>query len=185
MLYKRSAPAYLLAASLAAWSVACGPQIAGAQTPQAGAFDLVTPGDLKAWNRPGAPPAQAWIPRDLSSSADATSCHSSTAAGASDGPTIDILQPALGKPLNDPIDISVAFIKHGDDAIVPAAFRVCYVTMFATVDITKRVTDHAPVTPQGLNVTGARLPSGHHHLFLLIADQSGHVGRRDVIVDIR
>lgn len=153
------------------------------QAPQARAFDLVTSSELRVWSRPG----QTWTPRDLlsSGSSGSTSCHSTTPASAPDGPGIDILRPALGKPLNDPIDISVAFVKHGDAAIVPAAFRVCYVTMFATVDITKRVTDRAPVTQQGLNVTGARLPSGHHHLFLLIADQSGHVGRRDVIVDIR
>jgi hypothetical protein len=187
MLHKRSTPARLLVASLAAWSVVSAPRIAGAQAPQAAAFDLVTTGEIRTWNKPGAAPPRTWAPRGLFSSGSAgpTDCHSSTPANASDGPRIDVLRPALGKPLNDPIDISVAFIRHGDSPIVPAAFRVCYVSLFATVDITKRVTDRAPVTEHGLNVTGARLPSGHHHLFLLIADQSGHVGRRDVIVDIR
>lgn len=182
MLCKRSASTRFLTASLVCCVLAS--QGARAKAPERQVFDLVTAGDLHAWAQPAAR-SQTWQPRGLFSSGGAgpTSCHGA-APPAAGGPRIDILQPALGKPLHDPINISVAFVPANDAPIQPTAFRVCYVAMLATVDITQRVTDHAAVTSQGLRVTGAKLPPGHHHLFMLIADQSGRVGRRDVIFDI-
>jgi hypothetical protein len=41
------------------------------------------------------------------------------------------------------------------------------------------------VSPDGLHVASADLPSGHHHLIMLIGDKGGHVGRREATFDIK
>ena len=54
-------------------------------------------------------------------------------------------------------------LPAGTAAIRPETFRVCYMG-FLTMDITQRITDRVAVSPTGIKVTGAQLPSGHHHL---------------------
>jgi hypothetical protein len=62
--------------------------------------------------------------------------------------------------------------------IRPDTFRVCYLGLIA-MDITKRVTDRVAVTAQGIHVTGAKLPSGHHKLLLIVADERGRLARNE------
>jgi hypothetical protein len=52
------------------------------------------------------------------------------------------------------------------------------------MDITKRITDRVTVSEQGLRVTGAQLPRGHHRLLLLIADQRGRLARREASFNV-
>jgi hypothetical protein len=52
------------------------------------------------------------------------------------------------------------------------------------MDITKRITDRVTVSEQGLRVTGAQLPRGHHRLLLLIADQRGRLARREAAFNV-
>ena len=52
------------------------------------------------------------------------------------------------------------------------------------MDITKRITDRVAVSEQGLHVSGAQLPSGHHRLVLLIADERGRLGRREAVFNV-
>jgi hypothetical protein len=84
-----------------------------------------------------------------------------------------------------PLDIELQFVPAATDAAVRSdTFRVCYVG-FLTVDITKRVTDRVTVSPNGVYVSGAQLPHGHHHLIMLISDQDGRIGRRDATLEIQ
>jgi hypothetical protein len=118
---------------------------------------------------------------------DTPTCHSIPTAPvtASDAPQINILAPTLGRPLVSPLDIEVQFVPATSNAAVRAdTFRVCYVG-FLTVDITKRITDRVTVSPNGLHVSGAQLPHGHHHLVMLISDQDGRIGRRHATFDIQ
>jgi hypothetical protein len=118
---------------------------------------------------------------------DTPTCHSIPAASvtASDAPQINILTPTLGRPLVSPLDIDVQFVPATSNAAVRAdTFRVCYVG-FLTVDITKRITDRVIVSPNGLHVSGAQLPHGHHRLIMLISDQDGRIGRRCLTFDIQ
>jgi hypothetical protein len=150
-------------------------------TPQGATFDLFTPAEAVAWNTKGAarPERSIGAPGEVS-------CHSpppaATTAGAN--PQIKILAPTLDKPLNAPIDIEVQFVPAGTAAIRPETFRVCYMG-FLTMDITQRITDRVAVAPTGIKVSGAQLPSGHHHLLMLIADQQGRIGRQEAIFDIK
>jgi hypothetical protein len=176
----------LLRAALGALSFAvllpCFAAIPGA--PQSGTFDLFTPAEAAAWNskKPG---PQRSVERSLGAPGE-VSCHSppAAAATASASPQIKILSPTLDKPLNAPIDIEVQFVPAGTTAIRPETFRVCYVG-FLTMDITQRITERVAVSPTGIKVTGAQLPSGHHHLLMLIADQQGRYARQEVIFDIK
>jgi hypothetical protein len=148
-------------------------------------FDLVTASEVNAWNTVRPKDSAEFSTRELRQEG-VPSCHSipDNSALAEGNPQIKILAPALGKPLIAPIDIDLQFVPAGVTAIRPETFRVCYMG-FLTVDITKRITDRITVSAQGLHVAGAQLPQGHHHLMMLIADQQGHMGRREATFDIQ
>ena len=141
-------------------------------------FDLFTASEVNAWNTVRPKDSTEFSTRELRQ--EGPSCHSipDGTAAAEENPQIKILAPTLGKPLSAPIDIDLQFVPAGTTAIRPETFRVCYMG-FLTVDITKRITDRITVSAQGLHVSGAQLPQGHHHLLMLIADQQGHMGRRE------
>ena len=148
----------------------------------AGAFDLVTQREATAWNAAAPKEPQDFSTHDLREDGGITNCHSASNNDA-DNPRIRVLAPPLGRPLNSPLDIELKFIPTISAPIRPESFRACYVGT-VTMDITKRITDHARVSEHGLRVTGARLPQGQHHLLLLIADQRGRLGRQEVEFDI-
>ena len=82
-----------------------------------------------------------------------------------------------------PIDIELQFVPVGTTHIRPETFRVCYLGLI-TMDITKRITDRVTVSEQGLHVTGAQLPHGHHRLVLLVADQRGRLARQEAVFNV-
>ncbi len=144
---------------------------------------LFSAAEADAWNRRDqAPPAMA--SRELPQPG-VPSCRSTPGSAVRSGadPAINIIAPALGKPLSAPFDIDVQFVPGGP-AIRAETFRVCYVG-FLTIDITARITEHVAVSAQGLHVSGADLPRGQHHLMLLIADVQGHFGIREATFEIR
>jgi hypothetical protein len=147
-----------------------------------GSFDLVTESEASAWN--SAPPGESadFRTRDLSQDNGTPTCRS-TADNDADNPQIKIVAPVLEKPLIAPIDIELKFVPVGSTHIRPETFRVCYLGL-VSMDITKRITDRVTVTEQGLRVTGAQLPHGHHRLVLLIADQRGRLARREAVFNV-
>jgi hypothetical protein len=148
-------------------------------------FDLFTASEVNAWNTVSPKDSREFSARDLGPPG-VLSCHSTpdSTAPPAENPQIKILAPALGKPLSAPIDIDLQFVPAGTTAIRPETFRVCYMG-FLTIDITKRITDRIAVSAQGLHVSGAQLPKGHHHLMMLIADQLGRLGRSEATFDIQ
>jgi hypothetical protein len=163
-------------APIAMAPIASAPKASGA------AFDLVTQHEATAWNTAAPTEPQDFSTHDFREDGGVTNCHSASNNDA-DNPRIRILAPPLGRPLNSPLDIELKFIPTGSAPIRPESFRACYVGS-VTMDITKRITDHATVSEHGLHVTGVRLPQGRHHLLLLIADQRGRLGRQEVQFDI-
>jgi hypothetical protein len=152
------------------------------QTAQA--FALFTDAEVLEWNtaRPHTQPQ--FKSRDLGETDGEPTCHSIPSRTAAGEPQINILAPSLDRPLVAPINIDVQFVPAGSVPIRPETFRVCYIG-FITMDVTTRITDHVAVLSEGLHVTGAQLPRGHHHLVMLIADQQGHLAHRDAIFDIQ
>jgi hypothetical protein len=167
-------------AALAASATAADPP--GGPIAAAHGFDLVTDSEAADWNTPRPQPPADFSTRDLGEEGGLPTCRS-TSNNDADNPQIRILAPALGRPLTAPLDIDVQFVPTASAPIRAETFRVCYVG-FVTMDITKRITDRVTVTEQGLHVSGARLPHGHHHLLMLIADRRGRLGRRDAVIDI-
>lgn len=151
------------------------PQAAAA--PAAGAFDLVTESEAAAWDSAKPQESADFKTRDLSEDNGTPTCRS-TADNDADNPKIKIIAPVLEKPLLNPVEIQLLFIPVGGAHIRPETFRICYLGSVA-MDITKRVTDRATVSEQGMHLSDVRLPHGHHRLLLLIADQRGRLARRE------
>ncbi len=178
----------LSSASIAALSWAllmpCFAAAPGTPSP-GGTFDLFTAAEASAWNTKRPASERGLENRSLTAPGE-VNCHSAPPASATMGsaPQIKILSPSLGQPLNAPVDIDVQFVPAGTTAIRPETFKVCYVG-FLTMDITQRITERVAVSPAGIRVTGAQLPSGHHHLLMLIGDQQGRYGRQDVTIDVK
>ena len=148
----------------------------------AGSFDLVTESEAESWSTVGPKEPTDFKTRDLNEDNGRPTCHS-TANNDADNPQIKIVEPTIEKPLIAPIEIDVKFIQAGSAPIRPETFRVCYVGL-VTMDITKRITDRVTVSTQGLRVTGAQLPHGHHRLLLLVADQRGRLARREAVFNV-
>ena len=171
---------FILAAGLAGLSIA----VETAAPPQSAdaSFELVTEGEAQAWNSTRAKETTDFSTRDLSQDNGTPTCRSA-ADNDADNPKIKIIAPVLEKPLIAPVDIELLFVPVGSAHIRPETFRVCYLGL-VTMDITKRITDHVTVSEQGLHVTGAQLPRGHHRLLLLIADQRGRLARREAAFNV-
>jgi hypothetical protein len=145
-------------------------------------FDLVTESEAASWNSTKPKEPADFKTRDLREDNRTPSCHS-TADNDADNPQIKIVAPTPGKPLIAPIDIDLQFIPAGSTHIRPETFRVCYLGLVA-MDITRRITDRVTVSEHGLHVIGAQLPSGHHRLLLLIADQRGRLARNEAVFNV-
>jgi hypothetical protein len=166
----------ILSAASARAQTAADPAAAG------GTFDLVTESEAQTWSTVGPTEATDFKTRDLSADNGRPTC-ASIADNDADNPQIKITQPTIEKPLITPFDIDLKFIQAGSAPIRPETFRVCYVGR-VTMDITKRITDRATVSAQGLRVTGAQLPHGHHRLLLLVADERGRLARREAVFNV-
>jgi hypothetical protein len=153
--------------------------------PASGTFDLFTAAEASAWNtKKPAGERSLGAPKSFGGPGE-VNCHSIPAAAPTAGvdPQIKLLAPTLDKPLSAPVNIDLEFVPAAAP-IKPDTFRVCYLG-FLTVDITERITDRVAVSPTGISVTGAQLPSGHHHLVMLIADTQGHYGHQEMVFEIK
>ncbi len=153
-----------------------------APAPAGGTFDLVTESEAQTWSTVGPAEPTDFKTRDLSADNARPTC-ASVADNDADNPQIKITQPTIEKPLITPIDIDLKFVQAGSAPIRPETFRLCYVGR-VTMDITKRITDRATVSAQGLRVTGAQLPRGHHRLLLLVADERGRLAWREAVFNV-
>jgi hypothetical protein len=156
-----------------------------AATPPAAApavFDLFTAVEAAAWGSAQPKAASDFSTRDLRDEGGIPTCNS-TSNNDADNPQIKIVAPLLGKSLISPLDIDLQFVPTGRAPIRPDTFRVCYLGA-VPMDITKRITDRFVVSQQGLHISGAQLPQGHHRLVLLIADERGRLGRREAVFNI-
>jgi hypothetical protein len=150
--------------------------------PAGAPFNLVTESEATTWNTVGPKEPTDFKTRDLSQDNGTPTCRS-TSDNDADNPQIKVVAPTIEKPLIAPIDIDLQFIQAGGARIRPETFRICYVGLI-TMDITKRITDRASVSEQGLHVGGVLLPSGHHRLLLLIADERGRLARREAVFNV-
>jgi uncharacterized protein (DUF2267 family) len=84
--------------------------------------------------------------------------------------------------VKSPLDIRLRWIAEDGAAIVPATLRILYGRL--GIDITKRVAAALHVSPAGMEVAGAELPSGTHRIKIEVSDDRKRTAARTFEVTI-
>jgi hypothetical protein len=93
-------------------------------------------------------------------------------------PAIEIRQPSLlSQPLGTPLAIELSFLA-ADAPIVPDSFRAYYGNL--KLNITDRIVKKVKVLADGLRIDDAEIPSGQHKILLIIEDEKGRRGEREL-----
>lgn len=127
------------------------------------AFDLVSAEEMARDRAAPEPPAQRSMPHPAA-------------------PRIELLAPAIGKPLPAPMDIRLRWSAVEGASIDTASVRVKYGRL--GIDVTQRVLGAARVTLEGIDAPGAKLPAGEHRLAVEVADNQRRVARREFVVEV-
>ena len=93
-------------------------------------------------------------------------------------PAIEIRRPQLlSQPLTAPLGIELSFLA-ADAPIVPETFRAYYGNL--KLNITDRIIKKVKVLADGLRIDDAEIPSGQHKILLVIEDEKGRRGEREL-----
>jgi hypothetical protein len=93
-------------------------------------------------------------------------------------PAIEIRQPSLlSQPLTAPLAIELNFLA-ADAPIVPDSFRAYYGNL--KLNITDRIVKKVKILADGLRIDDAEIPSGQHKILLIIEDEKGRRGEREL-----
>jgi len=108
-----------------------------------------------------------------------------TRAADLNSPSITVVKPDRGQPIQPPVDIEVRFQAAEGSSVSVPSLKIKY--GFLGLDITQRILQ-APgvqVSAGGLRASGAQLPSGSHKLLIQIADNYGRTGRQPLEFTVR
>lgn len=86
-------------------------------------------------------------------------------------PMIDLLEPDLSGPVQNPVAIKVQFSAGPGREIDMRSFNATY--GWLGIDITSRLLEHAVTTSNGMSAENVDLPLGQHKVTLSIADTTG------------
>lgn len=93
-------------------------------------------------------------------------------------PAIEIRRPQLlSQPLTAPLAIELNFLA-ADAPIVPETFRAYYGNL--KLNITDRIVKKVKVLADGFRIDDAEIPSGQHKILLVIEDEKGRRGEREL-----
>jgi hypothetical protein len=104
--------------------------------------------------------------------------HFARRGAALNAPTITVVKPDRGSPLQPPVDIEVRFNAAPGATVNISTLKIMY--GFLKLDVTQRILK-APgveISPEGLKANGAQLPSGNHKLLIQVADNHGRIGQQ-------
>jgi hypothetical protein len=107
---------------------------------------------------------------------------STKAVPEKDAPRVEIVSPSVSVRLKSPIQVQAGFVSTPPATIRTESFKVLYGAF--QIDITQRLLAVAKISPHGINVQEAKLPSGRHKLHLLLEDSMGRQGRQIIEFDI-
>jgi hypothetical protein len=116
------------------------------------------------------------------SQAAAPAMFSPKAVPEKDAPRMEIVTPMVSARLKSPIQVQAGFVTTPPATIRTESFKVLYGAF--QIDITQRLLAVAKITPLGINVQEAKLPSGHHKLQLLLEDSMGRQGRQTIEFEV-
>lgn len=100
-----------------------------------------------------------------------------------DSPVVEVINPKVSSTVSSPTPVDIKFQASPQSSIKPETFKVLYGSF--QLDITKRILSVAQVTPQGVSVESAKLPTGKHKLTLTIEDSKGRTGTQVVEFEVR
>jgi len=119
---------------------------------------------------------------EVAESQAAPAMFSAKAVPEKDAPRMEIVTPMVSARLKSPIQVQAGFVTTPPATIRTESFKVLYGAF--QIDITQRLLAVAKITPLGINVQEAKLPSGHHKLQLLLEDSLGRQGRQTIEFEI-
>lgn len=98
----------------------------------------------------------------------------------SDGPVIEVKAPDLKQLQHAPVELNVAFSPKS----APVAIGTLQVTLvkLINIDITERLQEF--ISPTGIHIPEANLPSGKHRIQISIADTAGKVTVRELVIKV-
>ena len=93
-----------------------------------------------------------------------------TTRGLSRGPGVEQISPNPERGIPSPLPFKVKFVARNNVAIDPTSVKVTYLKA-QSVDLTDRIKKH--LTADGIDMVGAELPPGTHHLRINLKDAQG------------
>ena len=96
------------------------------------------------------------------------------------GPVIDVVEPLNGSREPMPIQVLIRFTPMSEPLDL-ASLKVILIK-FIQIDITDRIRPY--VTPDGIQVKEAKIPSGKHRVRISLADRTGAVSVREVAFEV-
>jgi len=100
-----------------------------------------------------------------------------------DAPVIQVLTPKNASSVTSPTPVEIKFLPAEASTVKPETFRVLYGTF--QIDITKKILSVTKVTPEGVTVQAANLPSGKHKMTLNIEDNQGRLGSQFIEFEVK
>lgn len=128
----------------------------------------------------GTASAQGWLvtPDEMRASMAAPSMPEPKTVVHPEAPRIELLTPDLKAPVASPTRIHLRFRPAAPATVRPETFKVRYGAF--KIDITERLAGVAKVTPDGIDVSEAKLPKGSHKLNVEVQDSAQRVGQRTI-----
>jgi hypothetical protein len=99
------------------------------------------------------------------------------------GPEIIVLSPHDGDTVTAPFELEVRFVAPPDADIDTESLKVKVQKLLWGVDVTKQVKRFT--SAEGIHITDADFPKGHHTVTLQIADERGRLTSKTVTMDVR
>jgi hypothetical protein len=99
------------------------------------------------------------------------------------GPQIIVLSPREGDTVTAPFDLEVRFVTSPDAHIDCETLKVEVKQLLWGIDVTEHVKQF--VDAEGIHMTHADFPKGHHTVTLHIADERGRLTSKTVTMDVQ
>lgn len=145
----------------------------------AGLAGFLVPGQASAWDLVSADEVARDRQALVAHGNEAPGFHKSFTMGA---PLIEVRQPTRLDGVKPPFPIQLNFKASNGAEPDLKSFHVFY--GFLKLDITARLLEKARLTPDGLALDDAAIPSGSHRLRIQLKDSKGREGELDVTLKV-
>jgi hypothetical protein len=96
------------------------------------------------------------------------------------GPNLLVVAPTRGAVVKSPFDLKIKFERRDGVEVDMNSLSVTYRKM-PLVDLTQRIKEF--VTPDGIDMPTAEVPTGKHRIHVEVKDVDGRIGGVDILID--